>query len=108
MPPSMYLRTANCTVTGVRDSTHLCLSQLVLGAVVESYEEQYILVKYLALLYRSIGRGVADYTETKLSPFMKLGLRVGTMCTLLATGSKLLRSILVSVSGRSPWERGWR
>jgi hypothetical protein len=28
------------------------------------------------------------------------------MFTLPATGSRLLRSILVSVSGRSPWKRG--
>ncbi len=33
---------------------------------------------------------------------MKPGLPDGTMFTLPATGSKLLRSILVSVSGRSP------
>jgi hypothetical protein len=37
---------------------------------------------------------------------MKPGPRDGTIFTLPATGSRLLRSILVSVSGRSPWKRG--
>ena len=65
----------------------MCPPQLILGAVVEGYEEQSISVEHLALLYRSIGRGLADYTETKLSPFMKPGLPDGTMFTLPASGS---------------------
>lgn len=62
---------SHCSAAGSRVGTHLCPPQLILGAVVESYEEQSISMEHLAILYRSIGRGVADYTETKVSPFMK-------------------------------------
>ncbi len=50
MPPSSSLRRFSFyTAAGARIGTRLCLPQLILGAVVESYDEQHILVKHLAL-----------------------------------------------------------